>query len=64
MPVARCGLRVGEGVTPPALHSLTARRIPAHERSWVIAFDVTGVYLGLMAAFPIAAWLMTHFGWP
>ena len=64
MLVARIGLGVGEGVTPPALHSMTARWIPAHERSRVVAFDVTGVYLGLMIAFPVAVWLMTNFGWP
>lgn len=64
MIAARIGLGVGEGVTPPTLYSMTARRIPARERSRVIAFDLTGVYLGLMIAFPIAVWLMTTWGWP
>src|SRR5213593_3862018 len=64
MIAARIGLGIGEGVTPPALHSLTARWIPAHERSRVIAFDVTGVYVGLMIAFPLSVWMVTHWGWP
>ena len=64
MIAARIGLDVGEGVTPSALYSMTARWIPARERSRVIAFDLTGVYLGLMIAFPIAMWLMNTWGWP
>ena len=64
MLAARIGLGVGEGVTPPALHSMTARWIPAHERSRVIAFDATGVYLGLMIAFPVSTWLVANLGWP
>src|ERR671930_226510 len=39
MIAARIGLGIGEGVTPPALHSMVARWIPTHERSRVIAFD-------------------------
>ncbi len=64
MMAARIGLGIGEGVTPPALHSMTARWIPPHERSRVVAFDVTGVYLGLMIAFPLSVWMVTHWGWP
>ncbi len=64
MIAARIGLGIGEGVTPPALYSMTARWIPAGERSRVIAFNLTGVYLGLMIAFPVAVWLMTTWGWP
>ena len=64
MIAARIGLGVGEGATPPALYSMTARWIPARERSRVITFDLTGVYLGLTIAFPIAMWLMTNWGWP
>ncbi len=33
MIAARIGLGIGEGVTPPALYSMTARWIPARERS-------------------------------
>jgi ACS family sodium-dependent inorganic phosphate cotransporter len=54
MIAARIGLGIGEGVTPPALHSMTARWIPTHERSRVIAFDVTGVYVGIALAFPLS----------
>jgi ACS family sodium-dependent inorganic phosphate cotransporter len=64
MIMARIGLGIGEGVTPPALHSMTARWIPAQERSRVIAFDVTGVYVGIALAFPLSVWIMTHGGWP
>lgn len=64
MIAVRIILGIGEGVTPPALHSMTARWIPAQERSRVVAFDVTGVYVGLMVAFPVAVWIMTHWGWP
>ena len=63
MIAARIGLGIGEGVTPPALHSMTARWIPAHERSRVIAFNVTGVYVGIMAAFLLSVWIVTHWGW-
>jgi MFS transporter, ACS family, solute carrier family 17 (sodium-dependent inorganic phosphate cotransporter), other len=64
MLAVRIGLGIGEGVTPPALHSMTARWIPAHERTRVIAFDVTGVYVGIMLAFPLSVWIVTHWGWP
>jgi ACS family sodium-dependent inorganic phosphate cotransporter len=64
MIAARIGLGIGEGVTPPALHSMTARWIPAQERSRVIAFDVTGVYVGIALAFPLSVWIVTHGGWP
>jgi ACS family sodium-dependent inorganic phosphate cotransporter len=64
MLAARIGLGLGEGVTPPALHSMVARWIPTQERCRVIAFDVTGVYVGIMIAFPISVWMVSHWGWP
>ncbi|HJY81143.1 MAG TPA: ACS family MFS transporter [Candidatus Binatia bacterium] len=64
MLAVRIGLGIGEGVTPPALHSMTARWIPVHERTRVIAFDATGVYVGIMLSFPLSVWVVTHWGWP
>ncbi len=64
MIAARIGLGIGEGVTPPALHSMVARWIPTPELCRVIAFDVTGVYLGIMIAFPLSVWVVSHWGWP
>jgi ACS family sodium-dependent inorganic phosphate cotransporter len=42
---------------------MVARWIPVIEQSRVVAFDVTGVYLGIMLAFPISVWLINHWGW-
>lgn len=64
MLAARIALGIGEGVPPPALHSMTTRWIPPPERSRVIAFDVTGVYVGIMIAFPLSVWVVKHWGWP
>ena len=30
----------------------------------MIAFDVTGVYVGVMIAFPLSVWVVKHWGWP
>ena len=64
MITARIGLGIGEGFTPGALHSMTARWIPIYERSRVVAFDMTGVYFGIMISFPLSVWIVTHWGWP
>ena len=63
MITARIGFGIGESVTPSVLYSMTALWIPASERSRVVAFDLTCVYLGLMIAFPIALRLITTWGW-
>ncbi|MEW6296556.1 MAG: ACS family MFS transporter [Thermodesulfobacteriota bacterium] len=64
MLTVRIALGLGEGLSPPALYSTAARWIPAHERSRVMAFLSTGMYVGLIIAFPVAVWIMTRWGWP
>jgi len=64
MLTVRISLGLGEGLSPPALYSTTARWIPASERSRVMAFIATGMYVGLIIAFPLAVWIMTSLGWP
>jgi ACS family sodium-dependent inorganic phosphate cotransporter len=60
----RVTLGLGEGMSPPCLYTSIARWVPASERSRVSAFIATGMYLGIILAFPLAVWIMTRFGWP
>lgn len=60
----RVFLGLGEGLSPPCLYSTAARWIPASERSRAMAFVATGMYVGLIIAFPLAVWIMTRLGWP
>ena len=64
MLVVRVSLGIGEGLSPPSLYSTIARWIPAAERSRAMAFVATGMYVGLIIAFPTAVWIMTRLGWP
>lgn len=64
MLVVRVSLGMGEGLSPPCLYSTVARWVPVGERSRAMAFIATGMYVGLIIAFPIAVWIMTELGWP
>jgi ACS family sodium-dependent inorganic phosphate cotransporter len=64
MLVVRVSLGLGEGLSPPCLYSTIARWVPVGERSRAMAFIATGMYVGLIIAFPIAVWIMTQLGWP
>src|SRR5262249_51566848 len=67
-PAAMLAVRVsrgrGEGMSPPCLYTSVARWVPVSERSRVTAFLASGMYVGLIIAFPLAVWVMTHLGWP
>ncbi|MBI3245347.1 MAG: ACS family MFS transporter [Deltaproteobacteria bacterium] len=60
----RVALGLGEGMSPPCLYTSIARWVPVSERSRVAAFIATGMYVGIVAAFPLAVWIMTSWGWP
>ncbi len=64
MLVVRVSLGLGEGLSPPAIYSTVARWVPAGERSRAMAFISTGMYVGLIVAFPVAVWMMQRLGWP
>lgn len=64
MMTIRVALGLGEGMSPPCLYTSIARWVPIGERSRVSAFLATGMYVGIILAFPLAVWIMTHFGWP
>jgi ACS family sodium-dependent inorganic phosphate cotransporter len=64
MMAIRVALGLGEGMSPPCLYTSIARWVPVSERSRASAFIATGMYLGIIMAFPVAVWVMTHLGWP
>src|SRR5215510_15458144 len=64
MLAVRVSLGLGEGMSPPCLYTSVARWVPVSERSRVTAFLASGMYVGLIIAFPLAVWVMTHLGWP
>jgi MFS transporter, ACS family, solute carrier family 17 (sodium-dependent inorganic phosphate cotransporter), other len=64
MLAVRVSLGLGEGLSPPCLYTSIARWVPVSERSRVAAFLASGMYVGLIIAFPLAVWIMTHLGWP
>ena len=64
MMTIRVALGLGEGMSPPCLYTSIARWVPVSERSRASAFIATGMYVGIILAFPLAVWIMTHLGWP
>src|SRR5215475_11742147 len=64
MIAVRISLGLGEGMSPPCLYTAMSRWVPPNERSRVGAFLASGMYVGLVIAFPLAVWLMTNLGWP
>src|SRR5512139_2966456 len=58
MAVFRTLMGLGEGVNFPSIQSLTARWIPAGERSRAMGFILSGVSVGNIIAFPLATWIM------
>jgi ACS family sodium-dependent inorganic phosphate cotransporter len=64
MLTVRVSMGLGEGLSPPCLYSTVARWVPAGERSRTIAFIATGMYVGLIIAYPAAVWIMARLGWP
>lgn len=63
MTAVRALMGLGEGVNFPSIQSLTARWIPAGERSRVAGFTLSGISVGNIIAFPLATWIMTSLGW-
>jgi ACS family sodium-dependent inorganic phosphate cotransporter len=63
MMAVRISLGLGEGMSPPCLYTSVARWVPVSERSRASAFIATGMYVGVVIAFPLAVWIMTHLGW-
>jgi ACS family sodium-dependent inorganic phosphate cotransporter len=61
---ARVLLGVGEGVNFPAIHSLAARWVPAHERARALALSYTGIFLGAIVALLGSPPLILKYGWP
>ena len=54
---------VGEGVNFPSIQSITTKWIPVAERSRVMGFTLSGISVGNIIAFPLAAWIMLTLGW-
>lgn len=63
MAALRTLMGLGEGVNFPSIQSMTARWIPAAERSRVMGFTLSGVSMGSILAFPLATFIMTVLGW-
>jgi MFS family permease len=63
MAAFRTLMGLGEGVNFPSIQSLTARWIPAGERSRVMGFILSGISVGNIIAFPLATWIMLTLGW-
>lgn len=63
MTAARVLMGLGEGVNFPSIQSLTAKWIPAGERSRVAGFTLSGISVGNIIAFPLATLIMTTLGW-
>jgi len=63
MTAMRALMGIGEGVNFPSVQSMTAKWIPAGERSRVSGFTLSGVSVGNIIAFPLAAFIMSAFGW-
>ena len=57
-------LGLGEGVNFPAIHSITARWVPAEERARVIALNFSGIHLGTVTAFLLSPMIIVAWGWP
>ena len=55
MTAMRALMGIGEGVNFPSVQSMTAKWIPAGERSRVSGFTLSGVSVGNIIAFPLAA---------
>jgi len=54
---------IGEGVNFPSIQSITTKWIPVAERSRVMGFTLSGISVGNIIAFPLAAWIMLTLGW-
>ena len=58
--ICRVLLGMGEGLTLPALHHVTARWAPVHERARFVTVSVSGQYLGtsltLLCAPMVSVW--------
>ena len=63
MAFVRTLMGVGEGVNFPSIQSITTKWIPVAERSRVMGFTLSGVSVGNIIAFPLAAWIMLTLGW-
>ena len=63
MTAVRALMGIGEGVNFPSIQSMTAKWIPAGERSRVAGFTLSGISVGNILAFPLATFIMTSFGW-
>jgi MFS family permease len=63
MAAFRTLMGLGEGVNFPSIQSLTARWIPAGERSRAMGFILSGISVGNIIAFPLATWIMLTLGW-
>ncbi len=57
-------LGLGEGVNFPAIHSLTARWMPAVERARSLSLNFSGMYAGTVLALIASPWIIITFGWP
>jgi MFS transporter, ACS family, solute carrier family 17 (sodium-dependent inorganic phosphate cotransporter), other len=57
-------LGLGEGVNFPAIHSLTARWMPARERARTLALNFSGMYLGTVVALIFSPLIIATLGWP
>ncbi len=63
MAFVRTLMGVGEGVNFPSIQSITTKWIPVAERSRVMGFTLSGISVGNIIAFPLAAWIMLTLGW-
>jgi len=63
MVLVRTLMGIGEGVNFPSIQSVTTKWIPVAERSRVMGFTLSGISVGNIIAFPLAAWIMLTLGW-
>lgn len=62
--LARIGMGLGEGMAFPAIHNLFAHWVPAQERARSVAFNLSGIPLGTVAALLLVPWIAVRWGWP
>ena len=63
MALLRTLMGIGEGVNFPSIQSITTKWVPVAERSRVMGFTLSGISVGNIIAFPLAAWIMLTLGW-
>lgn len=63
MVAVRLGLGVGEAAGMPACNKVIRQWFPSSERAWATGIFHSGVFVSVVVANPLVAWLVVHSGW-